>query len=69
MIRVACVGLWLALAVSFAVSASIIGMPAKVVAFEIVRASLWTGILIGVVFLARAALLERDGNDGTGSSA
>jgi uncharacterized membrane protein YccF (DUF307 family) len=53
MLRVACIGLWFALSASFAVSASIIGMPAGVVAFEIVRASVWIGLALGAFLLAR----------------
>lgn len=62
MLRVASLGLWLALSVSFAVSASIIGMPVGTIALEIVRATVWVLLAIGAVALVRA--LVRDWSRG-----
>jgi hypothetical protein len=59
MLWAACASLWLALIVSFAVSASIVGVPAVVIAFEIVRWTASIGVAIGLVVLTRAALHER----------
>lgn len=54
MLWVACAGLWLALSASFAVSASIIGMPSEVIVFEIVRVTLLIGAAAGAAVGARA---------------
>ena len=59
MLRVACVGLWLALSGSFALSAGIIGMPLGVIAFGIVHATLWVAFAVVAVVLARTFVHER----------
>lgn len=68
MLRVACIGLWLALSASFAVSASIIGMPAGVIAFEIVRATVWIGLAVGAFVLARNLVRDWRRGDNNESS-
>lgn len=64
MLRAACVGLWLALSASFAVSAGIIGMPLGVILLEIVRTTLWVALAVGLIVLARMLVQEwrRSGN-------
>ncbi len=58
MLQVASLGLWLALSASFAVSASIIGMPAGTIVLEIVRVTIWVLLAIGAVALVRALVRE-----------
>ena len=65
MLRAACIGLWLALSASFAVSAGIIGMPMGVVVLEIARVTVWIGLAVGAFMLGRALVQEwgRDHNN------
>jgi mannose/fructose/N-acetylgalactosamine-specific phosphotransferase system component IID len=65
MLRAACIGLWLALSASFAVSAGIIGVPLAFIMFEILRVTVWLGLAIGAFMLGRALVHEwrRDDNN------
>ena len=69
MLRAACVGLWLALSASFAVSASIIGMPAGTIMFEILRVTGWIGLGVGAFVLGRILVQDRHRDDDSASSA
>lgn len=69
MLRVACVGLWSALSASFAVSASIIGMPAGMIVFEILRVTVWIGLAIGAFMLGRGLVHDWLRDDNNASSA
>jgi|GEM_PF-6296640 uncharacterized membrane protein YccF (DUF307 family) len=69
MLRVACVGLWLALSASFALSASIIGMPAGMIAFEILRVTVWIGLAVGAFMLGRVLVQDWRRDDNNASSA
>lgn len=69
MLRAACVGLWLAFSASFAVSASIIGMPAGTIMFEILRVTGWIGLAVGAFVLGRILVQDRHRDDDSASSA
>jgi len=69
MLRLACVGLWLAVSVSFALSASIIGMPAGMIVFEILRVTVWIGLAIGAFILGRSLVHDWRRDDNNASSA
>lgn len=69
MLRAACVGLCLALSASFAVSASIIGMPAGTIMFEILRVTGWIGLAVGAFVLGRILVQDRHRDDDSASSA
>ena len=56
MLWISCAGIWLALCVSFAVSAAIIGMPAISIAYEIVRATMFFALIGGAGFAAHTAV-------------
>jgi hypothetical protein len=68
MLRAACVGLWLALCASFAVSAGIIGVPLAVILGEILRATVLIGLAIGAFTLGRAVVHEWRKDDNNPSS-
>ena len=56
MLWISCAGVWLALCVSFAVSAGIIGMPTISIAYEIVRGTLILALIGGAGFAAHTAV-------------
>jgi hypothetical protein len=68
MLRAACVGLWLALCASFAVSAGIIGVPVALILGEILRATVLVGLAIGAFTLGRAVVHEWCRTDNNESS-
>ena len=69
MLRLACVGLWLAVSASFAMSASIIGMPAGMIFFEILRVTVWIGLAVGAFMLGRLLVQDWRRDDNNASSA
>jgi uncharacterized membrane protein YccF (DUF307 family) len=69
MLRLACVGLWLAVSASFALSAGIIGMPAGMIVFEIVRVTVWIGLAVGAFILGRSLVQDWRRDDNNASSA
>ncbi len=64
MLRFACLGLWLAVSASFALSAGIVGMPAGMIVFEILRVTVWIGLGAGAFMFGRLLFQDwrRDDN-------